>query len=65
MRVEHIAIWTNNLERLKEFYVTYFDAQANQKYINASKTLNLIFVFSRWRMPNRNHETTKAYKNGL
>jgi len=44
LRVEHIAIWTNNLERLKEFYVTYFDAQANQKYINASKNFESYFL---------------------
>jgi len=28
MRIEHVAIWTQNLELLKEFYVTYFGAQA-------------------------------------
>jgi lactoylglutathione lyase len=34
MKIEHIAIWTNNLEQLKSFYETYFNAQANTKYIN-------------------------------
>jgi lactoylglutathione lyase len=35
MHIEHIAIWTNNLESLKSFYETYFQAQSNQKYVNS------------------------------
>ena len=34
MKIEHIAIWTMDLERLKEFYVKYFGAQANTIYTN-------------------------------
>lgn len=34
MHIEHIAIWTPHLERLKDFYIRYFGAQANQKYTN-------------------------------
>lgn len=34
MHIEHIALWTRQLETLKAFYVTYFSAQANQKYTN-------------------------------
>jgi predicted enzyme related to lactoylglutathione lyase len=25
MRIEHVAIWTRDLERLKSFYETYFE----------------------------------------
>jgi len=28
MHIEHVAIWTKNLERLKDFYVHYFQAVA-------------------------------------
>jgi len=31
MRIVHIAIWMPNLEGLKDFYMTYFDARANDK----------------------------------
>jgi catechol 2,3-dioxygenase-like lactoylglutathione lyase family enzyme len=27
MRVEHVAIWTPDLERLRAFYERYFDAR--------------------------------------
>lgn len=32
MKLEHVAIWTHQLERLKEFYRCYFDAVAGDKY---------------------------------
>lgn len=32
MKLEHVAIWTHQLEELKEFYIRYFDATANDKY---------------------------------
>lgn len=31
-RVTHIGIYTMDLERLKDFYVKYFDARCNEKY---------------------------------
>jgi lactoylglutathione lyase len=34
MHIDHIAIWTQDLERLKTFYETYFGAQAGPKYTN-------------------------------
>jgi lactoylglutathione lyase len=36
-RVEHVAFWTEELERLVDFYEKYFDAAAGSKYINAAK----------------------------
>ena len=32
MRIEHIAIWTPDLERLRAFYERYFGAQAGSLY---------------------------------
>lgn len=32
MKIEHIAMFVNDLERAKEFFVTYFGAKANQRY---------------------------------
>lgn len=44
MKIEHIAIWTRNLEQLKDFYVTYFGAQANAKYRNPAKGFESYFL---------------------
>lgn len=44
MRIEHIAIWTDHLEELKEFYVKYFNGQANQKYHNSNKNFQSYFI---------------------
>ena len=44
MHIEHIAIWTKDLERLKAFYLTYFGANANEKYLNASKQFESYFL---------------------
>ena len=37
MNVEHIAIWAHDIETLKSFYETYFEATSNDKYINHKK----------------------------
>ena len=44
MILEHVAIWTDNLERLKDFYCTYFDGLANKKYINKKKQFQSYFL---------------------
>lgn len=32
--IEHVALWTNRLEELKDFYVRYFNGTANDKYVS-------------------------------
>ena len=44
MRIEHIAIWVTDLERMKEFYITYFNALPNEKYINKEKNFESYFL---------------------
>ena len=44
MHIEHIALWTHDLERLKSFYETYFEAQASAKYVNAEKQFESYFL---------------------
>jgi lactoylglutathione lyase len=44
MRVEHVAIWTKNLEELKGFYETYFRARAGTKYVNSAKQFESFFL---------------------
>lgn len=44
MHIEHVAIWTKNLERLKAFYETYFQAKAGAKYVNPAKQFESYFL---------------------
>jgi lactoylglutathione lyase len=44
MKIEHIALWTKDLERLKSFYERYFRATAGAKYTNQSKQFNSYFL---------------------
>ncbi len=44
MRIEHVAIWTRNLERLKTFYETYFEASAGPRYVNERKHFSSYFL---------------------
>ncbi len=44
MQIEHVAIWTRDLERLKTFYVTYFGATAGEKYVNSEKEFESYFL---------------------
>jgi len=44
MRIEHIALWTNDLEGMKEFYVNYFQGTSNQKYCNLAKGFESYFI---------------------
>ena len=44
MKIEHIAIWTYNLEGLKDYYCQYFGGQSNSKYINEKKQFESYFI---------------------
>ena len=44
MRIEHVAIWTHDLERLRNFYETYFAGRANTKYVNPRKQFESYFL---------------------
>lgn len=44
MTLEHVAIWTDNLEALKNYYVTYFGGIPNDRYTNHSREFNSYFL---------------------
>jgi lactoylglutathione lyase len=44
MQIEHLALWVNDLELMKAFYLTYFDTTAGEKYTNASTQLVSYFI---------------------
>ena len=44
MKITHVAIWTERLEELKDFYVRYFRANAGEKYLNPGKGFASYFL---------------------
>lgn len=44
MHIEHIAIWTNRLEEMRTFYMTFFGATSNEGYHNPVKKFRSYFL---------------------
>ena len=44
MRIEHLAIWTRDLEGMRNFYTRYFDAVSGSCYFNHSKEFKSYFL---------------------
>ncbi|MGA7883111.1 MAG: VOC family protein [Terrimicrobiaceae bacterium] len=44
MKIEHVAIYTRNLEALRAFYVNYFGATSNDLYVNPKKGFRSYFL---------------------
>lgn len=44
MRIDHIAIWTQHLEKMRHFYEKYFQGKAGEKYINPRKNFESYFI---------------------
>lgn len=75
MIIEHLAIWTNNLEALKEYYIKYFEGTANILYTNEKKQFNSYFIdfgsgarlelMSRPDIPDNQNDPVKAQYKGI
>ena len=44
MKIEHVAIWTRDLEGLRAFYERYFGATAGDKYTNEGNRFDSYFL---------------------
>lgn len=44
MRIEHLAIWTENLELVRDFYVMYFEMTCGEKYFNPKRGFSSYFL---------------------
>ncbi|WP_278473708.1 VOC family protein [Megamonas funiformis] len=44
MKIDHIAIYVENLEATKEFFIKYFNATANNLYHNPKTELSTYFL---------------------
>lgn len=75
MTLEHAAIWTDDLERLKEYYVKYFGAVPNGKYKNETNQFESYFlsfqsgarleIMSMPGIPSNNNDTVNAQHKGI
>lgn len=44
MRIEHLAVWVDDIEKMRTFYLTYFDAVCGEKYVNPNKNYTSYFL---------------------
>lgn len=44
MKINHLAIWVTNLEKMKQFYENYFSASAGELYHNPRKKFHSYFL---------------------
>ncbi len=45
MKIEHLAIWTSDLEKVKNFYVRYFNMKCSAEYVNPKKGFSSYFLY--------------------
>lgn len=45
MQIDHLALWVSDLDGMKEFYQTYFDAEAGPLYSNPDKNFTSYFLY--------------------
>ncbi len=44
MKIEHLAIWVQDLEKMKDFYIQYFAGEAGVRYRNEKKNFTSYFL---------------------
>ena len=44
MKIEHIAIWVSDIEKMRRFYEQYFNTKAGDKYVNLKKNFTSYFL---------------------
>lgn len=72
MKIEHVAVYVNNLEAERDFFVKYFKAETSEKYINFRNDFSSYFLTfddgSRLEIMNRTSMTDPAktpYRSGF
>ena len=73
MKIEHIAIWVEDLEKMRKFYTSYFDMKCGSKYINEKNKFSSYFLSfdngARIEIMHRSdileHRRNKGMSNGL
>lgn len=44
MKIEHLAIWVEDLELLRQFYMKYFSVSCGEKYVNTKRNFTSYFL---------------------
>jgi lactoylglutathione lyase len=44
MKIEHLAVWAEDLEKMRQFYLTYFHMKSSEKYENDAKGFSSYFL---------------------
>jgi len=44
MKIEHLAIWVRDLEKMKDFYTRFFNMTCNDRYVNEKKHFSSYFL---------------------
>jgi lactoylglutathione lyase len=44
MKIDHIAIWTQHIDKMRHFYEKYFEGRSGEKYINPRKNFESYFI---------------------
>ncbi|MEO6720806.1 MAG: VOC family protein [Ferruginibacter sp.] len=75
MTLEHVAIWTERLDALKDYYIKYFGGSANQKYTNERRQFSSYFltfasgarleIMSMPNIPANHNDTVVAQHHGI
>ncbi len=73
MRIEHIAIWAEDIELLREFYTKYFGMRCNDKYVNTKRHFSSYFLsfedektrIEIMNIPNMESPTSRGNLKGL
>jgi lactoylglutathione lyase len=65
MQIEHLALWVQDLEAMKDFYLNYFDVVSGPKYTNDAKRFAAYFINfgeSRTRLELMTHPDIQPYE---
>jgi lactoylglutathione lyase len=44
MKIDHVALWTDDLEKEKDFFTKYFKCRAGEKYLNPIRHFSSYFL---------------------
>ena len=44
MKIEHLALWVQDLECMRSFYLKYFDTSSGEKYVNPTTQFVSYFI---------------------
>jgi len=44
LKIEHIAIWADDIELLRQFYMKYFSVDCSEKYVNTKRNFTSFFL---------------------